>query len=151
METSVKGMILPIDGIAGAIRFQYNPYMLRGPSVAPQYAAISVAGREFPYLQYQGGGMSVMPFDLTYHTESDGGVAVMAAWYTLESLTRPVSFGFGSARPPRVKFILGDWPRYTWVISGLNPNFAIGDGGPFRRSLLPSQAIIAVNLTRWVA
>ena len=149
MQTSIKGMILPIDGFAGAVRFQYNPNMLRGPAISPQYAAISVAGRELPFLQYQSGGLSAMPFDLTYHTESDGGVAVMAAWTSLVSLTTPVQLGFGSARPPRVVFIFGDWPRYTWVISGLSPNFAVGDGGPFTRSLLPSQAIIAVTLTRW--
>lgn len=150
MQTSVKGIILPIDGFVAPVRFQYNPNMLRGPGVTPQYAAISVAGREFPYLHYTSGAMSTLPFDLTYHTESDGGVAVMAAWFSLVALTTPVSFGFGAARPPRVVFIFGDWPRYTWVISGLNPNFAVGDGGPFSRSLLPSQAIIAITLTRWV-
>lgn len=150
MERTVKGMILPIDSIGAPVLFQYNPDVLRGPTIAPQYAALSVAGRELPYLQYSGGGMSAMPFDLTFHTESDGGAAVMAAWLSLVSLTSAFSFGFGAARPPRVIFILGSWPRYTWVITGLNPNFAIGTGGTFRNSLLPSQAIIGITLTRWI-
>lgn len=150
METSTKGMILPIDGFVSPVRFQYNPNTLRGPAINPQYAAISVAGREFPFLHYTSGALSGLPFDLTYHTESDNGAAVMAAWESLVALTSPVSFGFGAARPPRVVFIFGDWRRYTWVITGLNPNFAVGDGGPFTRSLLPSQAIISVTLTRWV-
>lgn len=149
MEQHVRGMILAMDPGIAPIRFQWNPDVLNGPTASATWSPIAVAGREFPYLQYASGGVSNIPLDLTYHTESDSGAAVTAAFWALNALTTPRKRGLSYNRPPLVILILGAFLREVCVVTEVRPNFIIGTGPYFSNTLLPAQAKISINLWRW--
>ena len=144
-----KGMIIPIDGGAGPIIFQWNPTNIKGPSAAATWSPIAVAGREFPYLQYASGQVSNIPLDLIYQTESDNGAAVIAAFWQLNALTTPTPRGMSYSRPPLVVLRLGAWPSQICVVPEVRPDFEIGTGPDFAGTLFPAYATISVNLWRW--
>lgn len=145
----VKGMILPIDGGAGPVIFQWNPTRLNGPNANAIWSTIAVAGREIPYLQYANGNSSNIPIDLIYQTESDHGAAVVAAFWALNALTTPIPRGMSYSRPPIVMLILGAFLRELCVVTEVRPDFVIGTGPYFANTLLPAEAKISLNLWRW--
>ena len=145
----IKGMILPIDGGAGPVTFQWNPEGIMGPSAQASWSAIAVAGREFPYLQYASGQQSNIQFDLWWSTVSDSGAAVTAAFWMLNALTTPIPRGISYSRPPLVMLILGTFLREISVVCEVRPNFIIGTGPYFANTLLPAEAKISLNLWRW--
>jgi hypothetical protein len=147
--TFTRGMIIPLDGGAGPVRFQWNPTRLRGPNASATWAAIAVAGREHPYLQYSSGQQSNIPLDLIYQTESDGGAEVLAAFLQLMALTTPIPRGVSYKRPPLVALRIGAWPTEICVVTEIRPDFVVGTGPEFADTLLPAEATISVNLWRW--
>lgn len=142
------GMILPIDG-GVPVTFQWNPREIRGPGGQAKYAAIEVAGREFPYIQYSNGQPSNIQFDTLWSTVNDAGVAVLAAFWALNSLTTPIPRGMSYSRPPRVMLILGGFLREMCVVCEVTPKFSVGTGPHFKDTLLPAIATISLNLWRW--
>lgn len=145
----IRGMLLPLDGGAGPVIFQWNPTRMKGPNASASWAATAVAGREHPYLQYTSGQQSNIPLDLIYQTESDGGAAVIAAFWQLMALTTPTPRGVSYQRPPLVVLRIGSWPSEICVVTEIRPDFAIGTGPEFANTLLPAEATISVNLWRW--
>ena len=143
-----QGVIIPIDGGGGVIRFQYNPDTVNGPSAQAKWAQIEVSGREFPYLQYSNGNVSQIRFDLIFATRDDSGASVKSRWQSLNSLTIPSSRGGGLSRPPIVMLILGTFLRERCVVAEITPYFRIGRGPNFADSLLPDQARIGITLWR---
>jgi hypothetical protein len=147
MDPFIPGMILPIDGGAGPVFFQWNPREITGPSASANWAAVMVAGREFPYLEYSCGQVSNIQFDLYYSTRSDAGAAVMAAFWSLNAMTTPKQIGASYSRPPIVTLRLGGFLNEKSVITEVSPNFIPGRGPEFSASLLPREA--KIHLTFW--
>jgi len=145
MQRPTAGQIIPIDGGGGAIRFQWNPREITGPTASAQYAVIAVAGREFPYLEYSNGQQSHIRFDLEYSTASDNGSLVKSNFQALNALTKPSVRGASMSRPPRVMFIFGSFLRERCVVVEVQPNFS----KVFHEAdLMPLHAKIGVTLWR---
>jgi hypothetical protein len=141
----MHGMLIPMGGGGGPVVFPWNPEMLNGPNIAPQYAQIDVAGKESPYLQFANGGPQELSFDL--HVVRNMSPADCWQLYTaLEGLTKPVKQGPGPAAPPKVQVILGPI-RGRYVVTAVGPKF----GRVFNpNSLDPEEAVISVKLTKYI-
>lgn len=144
MRPFIRGMLIPLDGGAGPVIFQWNPAEVTGPDANPQYATIGVAGRQFPLVQYSNGKDSVIRFDLQA-SRTMSAADVMDLYDSLIALTKPQSLGQGVARPPKVRFMLGDFLNENVVVQQVQPKFSrMFD--PV--SILPTEAKISVTLLR---
>lgn len=147
-EQVIKGMLIPIEGGA-PLRFQWNPDVVRGPGVDNQWAEMQTPGRAHPFQMFAGGKAKTIAFDLMWIDHFNSGADVVAAWNILEDMWNVRPIGFGSVRPSRVILRLGSFMNEVCVPAGLTPNFTIGRGGAFSRTLLPDPAIISITLKVW--
>lgn len=143
MHPFTRGLIVPIEGTASPVVFQWNPEEIDGPGGDANWVPIDVAGREQPYLQYTHGNLSVIEFELQFsrHDNPDGYVQNQID--NLVNLTKPTVKMAGLSRPPLVMLILGNRPRTTCVVKSAEPS-TFGTAHPI--SLDPYQAAVRVKL-----
>lgn len=142
MSQFIRGMIIPIEGGGGSIRFQWNPRDLGGFTSHAEYAVLKVAGRETPFLQFACGDVRQLDIELEFSKGANGDGYVMAMVESIQKLTRPLIRGATLHRPPRVMWIFGDMPKKRCVITKADPKFS----GPFSPSLSPQQARVSMSL-----
>jgi hypothetical protein len=142
---AMTGMLIPIDGGVGVVKFQYNPtgYNRQAGS---EYGSIEVKGKEGPLLQYANGSQQSITLELEairYSSDSDVQNLVDA----LEGLTAPsVSTGM-TKKAPRVRFSYGGaTPKWNSVVKSVSTKVMESLPG----SCLPFRAQISVTLWRWV-
>ena len=141
----MRGQLIPIDGGSGPIRFQWNPREITGPTAKADYAILKCAGGIQPFLQFACRDVPETHFELIFTGERLDDSSVIDRVEALQRLTEPTVRGQGIARPPRVKFIMGNFPRQTCVVVEAQPVYSQMHGP---MSLAPLYARVSVGLWR---
>lgn len=146
MARFTRGLIMPVEGLArGVVRFQWNPEATTGPTAEMQWAAVSTAGQELPYLFFGGGAPSRIQFDLVFSRNNNADGYVASQIDRLRALTIP-TVGGNVKRPPRVLFVLGKAVDEICVVQAVAPKRGIlANPG----TLLPYEADVSVTLLKW--
>lgn len=110
-----RGMIVPLDGDASVITFQWNPKaVLQGKNIKWQH--LKVAGREQPYLQYGCGEPNRYIFPFSISRSNNGPDFVKWVQDELLKLTKPTAGGTVK-RPPLCQVILGLYLNITCFVT----------------------------------
>lgn len=102
-----RGMIVPIDGAANIVTFEWNPYEVQIIKDT-HWRGIHVAGREQPVFQYGCGEAQKVVLAIEVSQTNNPDFFVRGYFDTLTDLARPYVIGMGVNRPTRVQLILGD-------------------------------------------
>jgi hypothetical protein len=110
-----RGMIIPLDGDASIVTFQWNPKaVLQDKSIKWQH--LKVAGREQPYVQYGCGEPTKYVFPFTISRSNNGPDFVKFVQEQLLQLTKPTAGGTVK-RPPLCQLILGMYLNITCFVT----------------------------------
>lgn len=107
-------MIIPLDGSASVITFQWNPKaIIENKSIRWQH--LKVAGREQPFQQYGCGEPDkyIIPFSISRSNNSPDFVKYVQK--ELLNLTKPTA-GSQVKRPPICQIILGGYLNMTCIV-----------------------------------
>jgi hypothetical protein len=121
--TPTSGMIIPIDGIASPVIFQWNPKDVVGFDAHPEWSTLFVAGRGSPYLQYSNGKEQILKITIEASRYDNGDGYVAGFYESLISLTKPTITTGVMKRPPRVMLVLGAFLREMCIITEVSPRF----------------------------
>jgi hypothetical protein len=110
-----RGMIIPLDGDASVITFQWNPKsVMQDKSIKWQHLA--VAGREQPFQQYGCGQPHKYVFPFTVSRSNNGPDFVKWVQDELLKLTKPTAGGTVK-RPPLCQVILGTYLNIKCIVT----------------------------------
>lgn len=110
-----RGMIIPLDGDASIITFQWNPKsVMRDKAIKWQH--LKVAGREQPFQQYGCGEVEKYVFPFTISNSNNGPDFVKLVQDQLMKLTKPTA-GRTVKRPPLCQLILGMYLNLMCIVT----------------------------------
>jgi hypothetical protein len=102
-----RGMIIPLDGEAPVITFQWNPNtVIQDKKI--KWNHLRVAGREQPFQQYGCGEPQLFMFSFTISRSNNGPNFVKMVQEQLLEYTKPTA-GQTVKRPPLAQVILGSY------------------------------------------
>lgn len=110
-----RGMIIPLDGDASVITFQWNPKSVMQDK-AIKWQHLPVAGREQPFQQYGCGHPDKYVFPFSISRSNNGPDFVKWVQDELLKLTKPTAGGTVK-RPPLCQLILGMYLNIMCIIT----------------------------------
>lgn len=116
-----RGMIIPIDGNARPITFQWNPKIVNIQKLI-LWQHIRVAGREHGFQQYGCGEPRIysITFELSRSNNSDR--FVKSNVDDIMELTKPQDVGGTVKRPPICMLIMGDYIQLMCIVRQVRVN-----------------------------
>lgn len=109
-----RGMLIPLDGDAAVVTFQWNPKsVIIDKEVKWQH--LRVAGREQPFQQYGCGEVRKVILPFTISNYNNGSDFVMTVQNALLQYTKPTAGGTVK-RPPLAQLILGSYLNIQCVV-----------------------------------
>lgn len=141
-----KGALIPVEGGLDPVQFEWNPQQVQGPTARTVWAQINCAGGFAPFLQFSHKEQSNIQFELKFSRNIHDWNFVNQQWRKLEAMTEPVVPLSSVNRPPRVRFVLGDFLWETVVVTEVRPMF---DKVFEPLTLLPKFSSISITLWRY--
>jgi hypothetical protein len=109
-----RGMIIPLDGDASVITFQWNPNtIIQDKKIKWQH--LRVAGREQPFQQYGCGEARVFVFAFTVSRSNNSPNFVKMVQDQILEYTKPTAGGTVK-RPPLAQLILGSYLNLQCIV-----------------------------------
>lgn len=109
-----RGMIIPLDGEASVITFQWNPMgVLQDKKI--KWNQLRVAGREQPFQQYGCGEARVFIFPFTISRSNNAPNFVQMVQDQILAYTKPTAGGTVK-RPPLAQVILGTYLNLQCIV-----------------------------------
>jgi hypothetical protein len=125
MNAFVKGQIIPIEGDAASVQFDFNPKQIDGPEAKAGWDVMKVAGAEHPILQHSCRDPVKLGFTLQIVFWGGSQSQVEDQVERVLDLTAPSVRGAGVNHPPRVKLILAGFKkRRTCVVESVKPLYS---------------------------
>jgi hypothetical protein len=150
-----KGMIIPIDPVAGVVVFQYNPYEIHVKKDI-KWKGIHVAGREQPVYQYGCGEPVVLALSLEVSRENNSDFFVKGFFESLLMLTKPLVKNMGVNRPPRCQIILGQDINMTGFVDDVHIRYGSHRGQQHYTylanpdTLLPKEGHVVIKFVEYM-
>lgn len=112
--TFTRGMLIPLDGEASVITFQWNPKNVMQDK-AIKWNHLKVAGREQPFQQYGCGEPDKYVFPFSVSRSNNGPDFVKFVQEELLKYTKPTAGGTVK-RPPLCQLILGTYLNIMCIV-----------------------------------
>jgi hypothetical protein len=109
-----RGMIIPLDGSASVITFQWNPNAIIQDKKI-KWNHLKVAGREQPFQQYGCGEARIFIFSFTISRSNNSPNFVKMVQDQLLEYTKPTAGGTVK-RPPLAQVILGSYLNLQCIV-----------------------------------
>lgn len=109
-----RGMLIPLDGEAGIITFQWNPNTIITDK-AIKWQHLKVAGREQPFQQYGCGEARIFVFAFTISRSNNAPNFVKMVQDQILEYTKPTAGGTVK-RPPLAQVILGSYLNIQCIV-----------------------------------
>ena len=109
-----RGMLIPLDGEASVITFEWNPHtIVRDKKI--KWNHLKVAGREQPFQQYGCGEAELFMFAFTISRSNNTSNFVQMVQDQLLEYTKPTAGGTVK-RPPLAQVILGSYLNLQCIV-----------------------------------
>ena len=140
-----RGMLIPLDGEASVITFQWNPsQVIQDKKI--KWNHLKVAGREQPFQQYGCGEPKIYMFPFTISRSNNSPNFVMMVQDQLMEYTKPTAGGTVK-RPPLAQLILGSYLNLKCIVRDIKTqNTEFYD--PI--NLLPTSAEVVVTVEEYL-
>jgi hypothetical protein len=115
-----RGMIIPLDGEAAVITFEWNPNVI-AQSKKIKWQHLRVAGREQPFQQYGCGEPDLFMFAFTISRSNNAPNFVKVVQDQLLEYTKPTAGGTVK-RPPLAQVILGSYLSLQCIVRDIKFN-----------------------------
>ncbi len=122
MPNWTRGLIIPLEGLAAPVVFQFNPYEVSIDKAA-NWHPIPVAGRDQPYLHFGCGNPHKVSFGLEVSRQDNPASFIPAFIELMELLTKPVVMAAGLRRPPVCQLVLGGAMNMTCVVQDVKTKY----------------------------
>jgi hypothetical protein len=109
-----RGMLIPLDGEASVITFQWNPSSVVQDKKI-KWNHLKVAGREQPFQQYGCGEAKIYMFPFTISRSNNAPNFVMMVQDQIMEYTKPTAGGTVK-RPPLAQLILGAYLNLKCIV-----------------------------------